>query len=129
MAFIHLTKENLDSTIKDNEIVLIDFWAEWCGPCKMFGPIFEKAAETYPDLTFASCDTEKEQEVAAAFGIRSIPTLAIFRDQILLFREAGALPEAALTELIGKVKELDMDEIRVKVAEEEKKRAESADKN
>ncbi len=124
MPFIHLTKDNLERTINDNEIVLIDFWAEWCGPCKMFGPIFEKTAEAYPDMVFASCNTELEQEVSASFGIRSIPTLAIFRDQILLFKEAGALPEPALLELITKVKELDMDDVRARIAAEEQKNAE-----
>jgi thioredoxin 1 len=121
MAFIHLTKDNLKSTINDNEIVLIDFWAEWCGPCKMFGPIFEKASKKYEEMTFASCDTAAQQEVAASFGIRSIPTLGIFRDKILLYLEAGALPEPMFEELIGKVKELDMDEVRAKTAEEGKK--------
>jgi thioredoxin 1 len=121
MALIELNKDNLESTINDNDIVLIDFWADWCGPCKMFRPVFHKAAETHQDITFASCDTEAETEVAASFGIRSIPTLAIFREQILLFLEAGALPEPVLEELIGKVKELDMDEVRAKIAEEEAK--------
>ena len=96
MALIELNKDNLESTINDNDIVLIDFWAGWCGPCKMFKPVFEKASETHSDVAFASCDTEDQQEVAASFGVRSIPTLAIFRDQILVFMQPGALPEAAL---------------------------------
>jgi len=123
MSTIELTKDNLQSTIEDNDVVLIDFWADWCGPCKMFGPIFEKVAERNADIAFAKCDTEAQQEVAAQFGIRSIPTLAIFREQILVFLQAGALPENALDEIIGKVKELDMDEVRAQIAEEEAKQA------
>jgi thioredoxin 1 len=126
MATIDLTKENLEKTIEGSSILLIDFWAEWCGPCKMFGPIFEKASEDYPDIVFASCDTEAQQEVAGAFGIRSIPTLAVFRDGIMIFQQAGALPAPALAELISKVRDLDMDEVRAeleKAREEEKAEA------
>ncbi|HUU03260.1 MAG TPA: thioredoxin [Myxococcota bacterium] len=123
MAHIDLSKENLDETIKNNSILLIDFWAEWCGPCKMFGPVFEKVSEKHTDIAFASCDTEAQQEVAAMFGIRSIPTLAVFRDQIMVLQQAGALPEAALEEIIQKTRELDMDEARKKVAEEESEKA------
>jgi len=119
MATIELTKANLDSTIHDNNILLIDFWASWCGPCKMFGPIFEKVADQNPDIGFAKLDTEAQQEVAAQFGVRSIPTLAIFREEILVFLQAGALPENALTDVLEKVKGLDMDEVRQKIAEEE----------
>jgi len=119
MATIELTNENLDETINNNDIVLIDFWADWCGPCKMFGPVFEAAAEKHTDLVFAKCDTQNQQEVAGSFGVRSIPTLAIFREQILVFKQAGALPPEALEDLISKVRELDMDEIRQKIAEEE----------
>ena len=96
MATLEITKENLQQTIEQNDIVLIDFWAEWCGPCKMFGPIFEKASEKYPDIVFGKCDTEAEGEVAAVFGIQSIPTLAVFREGMLIFQQAGALPAAAL---------------------------------
>ena len=123
MSTLELTKDNLENTINDNDIVLIDFWASWCGPCKMFGPIFEKVADRNTDIAFAKCDTEAQQEVAGEFGIRSIPTLAIFREQTLVFLQAGALPETALDEVIGKVKELDMDEVRAKIAEQEAKQA------
>ncbi len=117
MATIALTADNLESTIEDNDIVLIDFWAEWCGPCKMFGPIFEAASDKYEDVTFAKVDTEAEQVVAAQFGIQSIPTVAAFREQILVFAQPGALPAEALDELIGQLKALDMDDVRKKIAE------------
>jgi thioredoxin len=121
MATIELTKENLDSTIENNAIVVIDFWAEWCGPCKMFGPVFKAASDKYTDIVFASCNTEQQQEVAGAFGIRSIPTLAVFREKVLIFMQPGALPAAALDEIVEKVKELDMDEVRADI---EKQKAE-----
>jgi len=121
MATIELTKDNLEETIANNDILFIDFWAEWCGPCKMFGPVFEKAAEDHGDIAFAKCDTENQQEVAAAFGIKSIPTLAIFKEQTLVFAQPGALPAAALEEVIDKTKTLDMEEVRKEIAEEEAK--------
>lgn len=127
MPTIELTKDNLDSTIEDNAIVFIDFWAEWCGPCKMFGPIFKAASDKYTDMVFASCNTEQQQEVAGSFGIRSIPTLAIFREKILVFMQPGALPAAALEEIIEKVKELDMDEVRADI-EKQKAEQEKEDK-
>ena len=117
MATLALTADNLESTIENNDIVLIDFWADWCGPCKMFGPIFEAASEKYSDVTFAKCDTEAEQVVAAQFGIQSIPTVAAFREQVLVFAQPGALPEEALEELIKQLKALDMDDVRKKIAE------------
>ena len=120
MATIELTSENLDTSIQDNDILIIDFWAEWCGPCKSFAPTFEKVSEQYPEIVFAKCNTEVQQEVAGAFGIRSIPTLAVFREKILIFMQPGALPEQSLLEIIGKVKELDMDEVRKEIAEQEK---------
>jgi len=123
MATIELTKDNLEKLVEESSTLYIDFWAEWCGPCKMFGPVFEKASEEHPDIVFAKCDTEAQQEVAGAFGIRSIPTLAVFRDGVMIFRQAGALPEPALKELIEKVGELDMDEVREEIekAKEEEK--------
>ncbi|MFF0692058.1 thioredoxin [Streptomyces tendae] len=116
---VELTKENFDQTVTDNEFVLIDFWAEWCGPCKQFGPVYEKAAEANPDLVFGKVDTEAQPELAQAFGISSIPTLMIVRDQVAVFAQPGALPEAALTDVIGQARKLDMDEVRRAVAEQQ----------
>ncbi|CAL9356651.1 thioredoxin [Streptomyces sp. ICN988] len=116
---VELTKENFDQTVTDNEFVLIDFWAEWCGPCKQFGPVYEKAAEANPDLVFGKVDTEAQPELAQAFGISSIPTLMIVRDQVAVFAQPGALPEAALTDVIGQARKLDMDEVRKAVAEQQ----------
>lgn len=121
MATIELTSENLDAPIENNDILIIDFWAEWCGPCKMFGPVFEKASEQYPDIVFAKCNTELQQQVAGSFGIRSIPTMAVFREKILIYMQPGALPEQGLTEIIEKGKALDMDQVRKDIAEQEKK--------
>jgi thioredoxin len=121
MATLELTASNFEETLKNNDIVLIDFWAEWCGPCKMFGPIFEAASEQHADIVFAKVDTEQEQQLAGSFGIRSIPTLALFRQEILVFMQPGALPAEALEELIAKAKELDMDDVRAQVAAEEAK--------
>ncbi|MEV0016180.1 thioredoxin [Streptomyces tendae] len=116
---VELTKENFDQTVTDNEFVLIDFWAEWCGPCKQFGPVYEKAAEANQDLVFGKVDTEAQPELAQAFGISSIPTLMIVRDQVAVFAQPGALPEAALTDVIGQARKLDMDEVRKAVAEQQ----------
>ncbi|MDH5747869.1 MAG: thioredoxin [Rhodospirillales bacterium] len=119
MATLELTADNFEDTITGNEMVLIDFWADWCGPCKSFAPTYEQVSEKNPDVVFAKCDTEAEQDLAGQFGIRSIPTLAIFRDNILLFSQPGALPQSALEEIVAKVRELDMDDVRAKIAEAE----------
>lgn len=118
MATVDLTMETFESTVTKEGITLVDFWAEWCGPCKMFGPIFEKSSEAHPEITFGKVDTELEQQLAGMAGISSIPTLMIFRDGILLFNQAGALPGPALEDLIGKVQELDMDAVRAEIAKE-----------
>ena len=112
MATIELTKDNFEDTIVNNDTVLVDFWAEWCGPCKMFGPVYEKVSQDHPDIVFAKVDTELEQELSAYFNIRSIPTLMIFRDQIGIYSQPGALPEPALRDLIQQANALDMDEVR-----------------
>ena len=119
MATVNITKDTIESTIADNDIVLIDFWAEWCGPCRSFAPTYEQMSEKYPNITFAKVDTEAEQELAGGFGIRSIPTLVAFRDQIGIFSQPGALPPEALEDLIKQIEALDMDAIREEIASEE----------
>lgn len=119
MATTELTAENFTSTIKDNGTVLVDFWASWCPPCRMFAPVYEAASEKHDDLVFGSVNTEEQQELAGQFGISSIPTLMVFRDNILIFQQAGALPEKSLEDLIGKVRALDMDKVRAEVAKQE----------
>ena len=117
MATVELTQAGFEESVVKENILFVDFWAEWCGPCRMFGPIFEKASEKYPDITFGKVDTEAEQELAGMAGISSIPTLMVFREGIMLFNQAGALPEANLEDLIQAVLKVDMDNVRKEIAE------------
>ncbi|WP_006788131.1 thioredoxin [Thiorhodospira sibirica] len=119
MAVIELTESNIEDTINQNDIVIIDFWASWCAPCRAFAPIFEAAADNHPDVVFTKINTEEQQGLASYFQIRSIPTLMIFRDQIALFNQAGMLSAPQIDELLGKVKELDMDQIRAEIEREQ----------
>lgn len=119
MAVVELTDDTFENSVTDNNFVIVDFWAPWCGPCKSFAPTYEKVSEDFPDITFAKVNTEEQQQVAAHFQIRSIPTLMIFRDQIIIFSQAGALPEGAFRELIQKASELDMDEVRKQIEAEQ----------
>ena len=118
MAYIDLTKESFDETLDNNEIVIIDFWAEWCGPCLQFAPIFEKVAENYPDITFGKVNTEEQQALAQKYNVHSIPTLMVVRDGIILLNSGGSLPEDKFGDLIAHVKGLDMDKIREEMAQD-----------
>jgi thioredoxin 1 len=119
MAVTELTHTNIEETINNNDIVLIDFWASWCGPCQAFKPVFEAASEKHDGVLFASCNTEEQSELATMFQIRSIPTLVVFREGIGVFAQPGMLPAESLDELIGKVQDLDMDEVRAEVAKQQ----------
>ncbi len=119
MATLELTDDAFAETIDNNDIVIIDFWADWCGPCKTFAPTFEKVSENHPDIVFAKCDTEKEQMLATQFGIKSIPTLVILRERVVLLSQAGVLPESAFEDIISQVRALDMDGVRAAIEEEQ----------
>ena len=119
MATLTLTEENFEETVLSEGITIVDFWAEWCGPCKSFAPVFEKTSEAHPEVRFAKVDTEAQQGLAAALQIRSIPTIMIFRDGILLFNQAGAMPEQSLEQIVTTAEQLDMEEVRREIAEAE----------
>ena len=119
MATQALTKDSFEQIVADNDIVLIDFWASWCGPCRMFAPVYEKVSEAHPDVVFGKVDTEAEPELAGAFNIQSIPTLMAVRDNVVLYSQPGALPEEALEDIVSQVEALDMDDVRRQIAEQQ----------
>jgi thioredoxin 1 len=129
MATMDLTKENFETTVNENPMVIVDFWAPWCGPCKGFAPVYEQASEAYPGVVFAKVNTDEQQELAGDFGIRSIPTLMVFRDKVILFQQAGALPRTALDQVITQVKSLDMTQVQEEIRKQsnEPKKAEAGE--
>jgi thioredoxin 1 len=118
MAVVELDTANFEQTIQDNDFVIVDFWAPWCGPCRSFAPVYDKVSEDFPNIVFAKLNTEDQQSIAGHFQIRSIPTLMIFREQIIIFSQAGALPEGAFRDLLAKAGDLDMDDVRRQIAEQ-----------
>lgn len=123
MATIDLTEQNFEEVVTGNDVVIVDFWASWCGPCKGFAPVFEAASEKHPDVVFAKVDTESQQGIAGHFAIRSIPTIMVFREKVVLFSQAGALPAAGLEDAIAQAKALDMDKVREEIAAQEREQA------
>jgi len=119
MSVVELSKDNFEQVVTGNPTVVVDYWAPWCGPCRGFAPVFERVAEANPEVVFAKVNTDVEQEIAAHFQIRSIPTLMVFRDQIIVFSQPGALPQNALEQIVAKAKELDMDQVRKQIAQEQ----------
>jgi thioredoxin 1 len=127
VATLELTKDNFEEVVGGDGLILVDFWAEWCGPCRMFGPIYERASDKYEDIVFGKVDTEAQPELAGAFGISSIPTLMVVRDKVVLYSQAGALPEPALEDLIAQARDVDMDEVRREVAKQAEQAAGQSD--
>jgi thioredoxin 1 len=123
MATIELTKDNFEQTVNGNPIVIVDFWAPWCGPCRGFAPVFEKASEAHPDVVFAKVNSDEQQELAGAFNIRSIPTLMVFREKVILFQQAGALPGQALDQVLTQAKALDMAKVHQEIAQQQQQAA------